>query len=58
LIKITGLVLDKKIKTRRNVLTEEKLDDIGATLESSQRKLLTKLDQYADLFFSARTATK
>jgi hypothetical protein len=45
LIKITGLVLDKKVKTRRNVLTEEKLDDIGATLESSQRKSLTKLDQ-------------
>jgi hypothetical protein len=36
--KTTGSVLDKKIKRRRHVLTEEKLHNIGARLERSPKE--------------------
>jgi hypothetical protein len=39
------LVLDKKQKHMRQVLTEEKLDDIGARLEHTPRKSLNHLAQ-------------
>jgi hypothetical protein len=54
--KTTGLVLDKKIKIIRHVLTEETLDDIGTRLEP---RSLVKLAQQTDVSVSsARTATK
>jgi hypothetical protein len=31
--KLAGLLTDKKLKYKRRVLTEEKLDDVGARLE-------------------------
>jgi hypothetical protein len=39
-LRTTGLVIDKKQKHTRRVLTEEKLDDIGARLEYTRRKSL------------------
>jgi hypothetical protein len=52
-------VLDEKIKRRCHVLTEEKLNDIGARLEHSPRKSLARLVQQDDISVSsARTATK
>jgi transposase len=57
--KTTGLVLDKKTKGRCHILNEEKLHNIGARLEHSQRKSLAKPAQQADILVSsARTATK
>jgi hypothetical protein len=56
--KAMGSVLDKKVKRRCHILTEEKLD-IGARLEHSPIKSLAKLAQQADVLVSpARTATK
>jgi hypothetical protein len=46
-----GLVLDKKIKRRHHVLTEEKLDNTGARMEHSP-KSLAELDQQADVSVS------
>jgi hypothetical protein len=40
-----GLLIDKKQKHKCQVLTEEKLDDIGARLEHTLRKSLKCLDQ-------------
>jgi hypothetical protein len=45
----TGSLRDKQTELKRRVLTEEKLDDIGARLENSPRKSLKRL---------ARNATK
>jgi hypothetical protein len=39
------LLIDKKQKYKRRVLTEEKLDDIGARLEQTPRKPLKRLVQ-------------
>jgi hypothetical protein len=51
--------LDKKVKGRWHVLTEEKLDNICARLEHLPRKSLEKLVRQADVSVSsARTATK
>jgi hypothetical protein len=55
--KTIGSVLDKKIKTRCHILTEETLD-IGARLEYLPRKSLAKLAQQADVSVSSVTATK
>jgi hypothetical protein len=44
-VKKMGLVLDKKQKHKRQVLTEEKLDDIGAGTEHTPRKSLKCLAQ-------------
>jgi transposase len=41
----TGLLGDKKQKHKHRVLTEEKLDDIGARLEHTPRKSLKQLPQ-------------
>jgi hypothetical protein len=42
-LRITELLIDKKTKRKRRVLTEEKLDDIGARLQHTPRKLLNRL---------------
>jgi hypothetical protein len=56
--KTTGLVLDKKAKRRRHVLTEEKRDNTNTRLERSSRKYLAKVNQQTDVSVSsARTAT-
>jgi hypothetical protein len=39
-LRSTGLLIDKKQKNKCQVLTEEKLDDIGARLEHTPRKSL------------------
>jgi hypothetical protein len=58
-LKTMGFVIDKKQKHKRRVLTEEKLDDIGARLEHTPRKSLKRLAQEAGVSkFSARTATQ
>jgi transposase len=36
----TGSALDKKENKKRHILTEEKLDEIGARLEASPKKSL------------------
>ena len=41
----TGSVLDRKPQRTRHVLTEEKLDEIGQTLERSPRTSLSRLSQ-------------
>jgi transposase len=41
----TGLLIDKKEKHKRRVLTEEKLHAIGARLEHAPRKLPKRLSQ-------------
>jgi hypothetical protein len=41
----TGVLIDKKQKHKHQVLTEEKLDDIGARLERTPGKLLKRLAQ-------------
>ena len=54
----TGSVLDREPQRTRNVLTEEKLDEIGQTLERSPRKSLCKLSQETGVSqFSAWKAT-
>jgi hypothetical protein len=40
-----GLLIGKKQKHKRWVLTEEKLDDIGGRLEHTPRKSLKRLAQ-------------
>ncbi|GFG40886.1 hypothetical protein Cfor_01449 [Coptotermes formosanus] len=44
-LKTTGLLLDKNPNRKRNVLTAEKLDSTGASLETSPRNSLKRLDQ-------------
>jgi hypothetical protein len=51
--------MDKKQKHKRRVLTEEKLDDIGARLELTPRKSLKRLAQETGVSkSSARRATQ
>jgi transposase len=42
-VRETGSLLDRKPELKRRVLTEEKLDEIGARLEHSPRKSLRRL---------------
>jgi hypothetical protein len=42
-LRSTGLLIDKKQKHKRRVLTVETLDDIGARLEPTPRKSLNRL---------------
>jgi hypothetical protein len=57
-LRTTGFLIDKKQKHKRRVLTEEKLDDIGARLEHTPRKSLKRLAQETGVSkSSARTAT-
>jgi hypothetical protein len=44
-LKTTGSMLDRKPDRKRNLLTEEKLDDIGTRLETSPRRSLIRLAQ-------------
>jgi response regulator of citrate/malate metabolism len=44
-LRTMGLSIDKKQKHKCRVLTEEKLDDIGARLEHTPRKSLKRLAQ-------------
>jgi hypothetical protein len=44
-LKTMGLLIDKKQKHKLQVLTEEKLDDIGARLEHTPGKSLKRLAQ-------------
>ncbi|PSN30513.1 Cryptochrome-1 [Blattella germanica] len=44
-VRKTGTFADKKRNRKRTVLTEEKLDDIGACFEQSPHKSLSKLTQ-------------
>jgi transposase len=56
-VRSTGLLIDKKQKHKRRVLTEEKLDDIGARLEHTPTKSLKHLAQETGVSkSSARTA--
>jgi hypothetical protein len=58
-LRSTGLLIDKTQKYKRRVLTEEKLDDIGARLEHTPRKSLKRLAQEIGVSnFSARKATQ
>jgi hypothetical protein len=58
-LKSTALLIDKKQKHKCRVLTEEKLDDIGARLEHSPRKPLKCLAQETGMSKStSRTATQ
>jgi transposase len=55
----TGLLIDKKHKHKRRVLTKEKLDDIGARIEHIPRKSQKCLNQETGVSkSSARTATQ
>jgi transcriptional antiterminator len=54
-----GLLIDKKQKNKCRMLTEEKLDEIGATLEHTPRKSLKHLAQETGVSKSSvRTATQ
>jgi hypothetical protein len=54
-----GFLIDKKQKHKCRVLTEEKLDDIGARLERTPRKSLKRLAQETGMSKpSARTAAE
>ncbi|PNF19355.1 hypothetical protein B7P43_G06719, partial [Cryptotermes secundus] len=50
----TGLLTDRKQKYERRVLTEEKLDDIGARLEHTPRKSLKRLAQETEVSKSSK----
>jgi hypothetical protein len=55
----TGPLIEKKRKDKRRVLTEEKLDNVGAIFEHVHRKLLKRLAQENGVSkSSARTATQ
>jgi hypothetical protein len=58
-VRSTGSLLDKKPARKRRVLTEEKLDEIGARLEHTPHKSLRCLAQEMGISkSSAATATK
>jgi hypothetical protein len=58
-LRTTGPQIDMKQKHKRRVLTEEKLDDIGARLEHTPRKSLKHLVQETGVSKSAeKTATQ
>ncbi|PSN44344.1 hypothetical protein C0J52_11114, partial [Blattella germanica] len=52
-VRKTGAFADKKRNRKRTVLTEEKLDDIGACFEQSPHKSLSKLAQQVDVSVSS-----
>jgi hypothetical protein len=57
-LRTTGLLIDKKTKHKLRVLTEGKLNIIGARLEHAPRKSLKRLAQETGVSkCSARTAT-
>jgi hypothetical protein len=53
-LRTTRLLIDKKQKHKRRVLTEEKLDGIGARHEHTPRKSLKSLAQETDVSKSSR----
>jgi hypothetical protein len=54
-----GILIDRKPVKRSNVLTKEKLDDIGHRLKNSPRKFLWRLAQQSGVSVgSAWKATK
>jgi transposase len=56
-LRTTGLLIVKKQNHKRRLLTEEKLDDIGARFEHTPRKSLKRLAQEAGVSeYSTRTA--
>jgi hypothetical protein len=57
-LRTTGLLIDKKQKHKRRVLTEEKLDNIGARLENAPRKSLKRLAIETGVRSIARRATQ
>jgi hypothetical protein len=58
-LRTTGLLVEKKQKHKRRVLTEEKLDDIGARPEHTPRKSMKCLAQETGVSkSSARRATQ
>jgi transposase len=58
-LRTTGLLIDKKRESKRRVLTEEKLYDIGARLGHTPRKSLKRLAQETGVSkSSARMATQ
>jgi hypothetical protein len=58
-LRTTGLLIDKETKRKHEVLTEEKLDDIGAILERTPRKSLKRIAQGTGVLKSnARMATQ
>jgi hypothetical protein len=58
-LRTTPLLIGKKQKHKRQVLTEEKLDDVGARLENTPRKSLKHLAQMTGVSkSSARMATQ
>jgi hypothetical protein len=54
-VRSTGSLLDKKPATKRNVLTEEELDEIGPTLEQTPQKSLRCLAQETGISKSSAT---
>jgi hypothetical protein len=59
ILRTIGLLVNKKQKHKRRVLTEEKLDDIGARLEYAFRISVRRLAQETGVSrSSARTAIK
>jgi diphthamide synthase subunit DPH2 len=54
-LKSTGLLINKKQKQKRRVLTKEKLDEIGARLEDTPRK--SRLGQETGVSKSDRRRT-
>jgi transposase len=44
-LRTTGFLTDKKTKHKRRVLTEEKINEIGARLEHTPKKSLKRLAQ-------------
>jgi transposase len=57
-LRTAGLLIGKKPKHKDHLLTEEKLDDIGARLEHTPRKSLKRLAQETGVSkSSARTTT-
>jgi hypothetical protein len=58
-LRTTGLLIDKKQKHKRQVLTEDMLDDIGARLEHTPKKSLNHLAEETGVAkSSARTETQ
>ncbi|PSN30180.1 hypothetical protein C0J52_27590 [Blattella germanica] len=52
-VRETGAFADKKRNRKRTVLTEEKLDDIGACFKQSPHKSLSKLAQQVGVSVSS-----
>jgi hypothetical protein len=58
-LRTTGLLIDKKQKHKRLVLTEEKLDELGARFEHTPRKSMKRLSEETVVTkSSSRTATQ